>query len=420
MNDLDITPTMEWRNDQLYFLTYVLIFLAAPVTYIGVAQAALFHSLGASATVANLPTATYIFSGLAPFILSLLLPNRFDRAVVIWSNGITAFFVGTVCITLLVKLPPHVTITAIVIQGLFQGIASQISNVYTYQCLNRGMTLAGRTRTLKRTFTVAPLFAIIGSLGAQYILNHGFRFAPFPYDFALLYMIGFLCSVGVTFLSFYKLAEVPDKPRAPFFCSLTESVREYAGSRPLLILFLVYALWSCAEYGAPNLSLFTKSALGREPKELSGAIMAIQFGGKAMGGYFIGLMAQRRGTRAAVMMTILLLALGFLWGWAMPGYWYLFAFALMGAGELGGAYIPNYVLEFSSPQAGASNVALNNQASTAVTFAPALHGYLTDKFGFRASFIFGIVSALAAVWITTEIQQSRRITPTSDENVAET
>lgn len=348
MDDFTITPKMEQRNDMLYFLTYVLFFLAAPITYIGVAQAALCNSLGASATVANLPTATYLFGGLAPFVLSLILPNRLDRAVVIWSNGITAFFIGTVCITLLVKLPPHVTITAVVIQGLFQGIASQISNVYTYQCLNRGFTLAGRTRTLKRTFTVAPIFAIIGSLGAQYILNHGFRFAPFPYDFALLYLIGFLCSVGVTLLSFYHLAEVPEGPRAPFFRSLTESIRSYAGSRPLLLLFLVMALWSCGEYGAPNLSLFTKSALGREPKELSGVIMAIQFGGKAIGGYFIGLMAERIGTRVAVMMTSLLLALGFIWGWTMPGHWFLLAFAMMGAGELGGAYIPNYVLEFSS------------------------------------------------------------------------
>ena len=125
---------------------------------------------GASATIANLPAATYLLGGLAPLILSLIVPNRLDRAVVIWSNGITAFFVGTVCITLLVKLPPCVTVTAVVVQGLFQGIFQQIAEVFTYQCLNRGFTLTGR----KRTFTVASIFAIIGSLGSVYL---GSRFS---------------------------------------------------------------------------------------------------------------------------------------------------------------------------------------------------------------------------------------------------
>ena len=36
--------------------------------------------------------------------------------------------------------------------------------------------------------------------------------------------------------------------------------------------------------------------------------------------------------------TSMLLAASVLWGWQVPGYLYLIAFGLMGAGELGGAY----------------------------------------------------------------------------------
>jgi len=39
------------------------------------------------------------------------------------------------------------------------------------------------------------------------------------------------------------------------------------------------------------------------------------------------------------------------WAWIAPGYAYLFSFGLMGMGELGGAYFPNYVVAFSSAAA---------------------------------------------------------------------
>jgi hypothetical protein len=81
----------------------------------------------------------------------------------------------------------------------------------------------------------------------------------------------------------------------------------------------------------------------------------------------------------------------------VPGYGYVFAFGLLGAGELGGAYFPNYVASLSTVGGGTRNLAILTLATPAASFAPAMHGYLTDRIGFYASFIFGIVTAAAAV-----------------------
>ena len=82
--------------------------------------------------------------------------------------------------------------------------------------------------------------------------------------------------------------------------------------------------------------------MGAGPKDVSGLIMALRFGCKSIGGYALGVLALRKGIRASVMMCSILLVAGIFWGWIMPGYAFLFAFGLIGAGELGGAYIPNF------------------------------------------------------------------------------
>ena len=74
--------------------------------------------------------------------------------------------------------------------------------------------------------------------------------------------------------------------------------------------------------------------------------MALRFGFKSVGGYLLGNIAMRKGIRAPLVTTVLLLAAAMVWGWSVPGYAYLMAFGLMGAGELGGAYFPKLLREY--------------------------------------------------------------------------
>jgi hypothetical protein len=408
MDVLPITAEMDRKNGLLFLISFSLMYFAAPVVYVDVVQAVLCNKLGASATVANLPTAMYLLGGLAPLLCSMLVPHRLERSVVVLANGVTAILIAVVSVTLMIPFPSWVPISAVVLQGLVQGFSAATSQVFTWQCLARGTTLDGRARTFKRTFALAPISAVLGSLGAQYVLNTGFHKVVFPYDFALLYALAFLCVSSVSILaSRYELAFVPDEPRPPILRYLTETIRQYVKSRPLVLLFFVYALWYCALSGSSNLSLFVKHAINRDPKEVAGLIMAIRFGCKAIGGYVLGVIAQRAGLRYSVIAASLFLMAGYSWGWMIPGYAFLLAFGLMGAGELGGAYIPNYGLSLSRPENGARNLALLTLGSPVASFAPALHGALTDHFGFHASFTFGLLTAAAAIWLTIRIRDEQ-------------
>src|SRR5689334_8538979 len=98
--DLPITPEMDRWNGRLFLLCYALMYLAAPVIYVGVVQAALCDKLGASATVANLPSATYLLGGVAPLLCSLVFPHRLDRTLLVWCNGLTAALLGLIWVSL--------------------------------------------------------------------------------------------------------------------------------------------------------------------------------------------------------------------------------------------------------------------------------------------------------------------------------
>src|SRR5216683_1295745 len=116
-----ITPRMECRNRFVFTGAYLLTLFAAPVIYVGVVQAALCHQLGASASVANLPSAAFLFGNLAPFFLSWAVPHRSERAVVVWSNALTAVSCFLICVVLVMPLSNSIRITAVIGQGLLQG-----------------------------------------------------------------------------------------------------------------------------------------------------------------------------------------------------------------------------------------------------------------------------------------------------------
>ena len=128
--------------------------------------------------------------------------------------------------------------------------------------------------------------------------------------------------------------------------------------------------------------------------------MALRFGFKAVAGFLLPPLGLRFGVRAPLTATVLLLLAATAWGWMVPGYLFLIAFGLMGAGELGGGYFPNYVVAISPAGTGSRNLALVNLALPAGSMAPALYGHITDLYGFSASFAVGILAALLALHLS--------------------
>jgi MFS family permease len=393
-----VTPAMDRRNGSIFLVSWLLIYLAAPVIYIDVVQATLCNKLGAGPTVANLPASAYFFGSFSPFFFSWLVPHRLVRTVTVVAYATTASLLGLVCALLVLPVPDSVRIAAVIGQGLVQGFTASISFIYMWQCLKRGTTLEGRARALKLTYGLGPLAAVAGSLGAQFVLNQGIPGLGYPYDFAALYLVGVLCLIVVALsASRYELTPIEEEERKPFLRYLADGVRGYVSIRTLVVLWIAYLFWYVSLSGMPNLSLYTRDAVGRDPKELAGWILALRFGFKALAGFALGAIAMRFGIRAPLVTTVSLLGAAAVWAWIAPGYAYLFSFGLMGMGELGGAYFPNYVVAFSSPAAGAMNLSLLHLVTSASSFAPVLHGALTEWFGFRASFTLGAIAALVAL-----------------------
>ncbi len=407
-----VTPEMDQRNGWLFLAMYIFVYLAAPVTYVGVVQATLCSRIGADATIANLPASSFLFGGFAPLVLSLIVPHRLERRLLVYSNAITAVLLGAVFVTLAMNAPPRVILVVLVTQGLLQGFTNASSQIFTFQCLARGTTEDGRNRAFKRTFALTPFCAVSGSLLAQYILSGGLQSIRFPWDFAALYGIGLVCLLAITVLSArLQLAPMDDNPPQPFLRELADSTASFIRSRPLMLLLVSYTLWNCVLAIAPTLALFSREAISREPAELSGLMMALRFGCKSIGGWLLGAIALRWGARYSVMTTHLLLAAGVIWASVVPGYPFLFAFGLIGAGELGGAWMPNYGITLSRPQVAARNISILTLALPASSFAPAMLGYVADQAGFRWSFAAAAVLAaiaLAATMLIGEPDDARR------------
>ena len=70
-----LTEAQQTRNAIYYGLLIAVGYLAAPIAYIDLIHASMFDTMGASKTVANLPTATAAVFGLVPLFAAWLIPS---------------------------------------------------------------------------------------------------------------------------------------------------------------------------------------------------------------------------------------------------------------------------------------------------------------------------------------------------------
>jgi len=331
------------------------------------------------------------------------------RTVVVTSWGV-ALLSAVAAAVLVLPVANSLRVGVVVVESLLLGLLNAVQQVFLLQCLGRGTTEQGRARAFKLAFTFGPLAAVAGSLLAQFVQRGGIPALVFPRDFAALYLLGILCAAAMAWccgrLELPPLAEVPH-PR--FFSFLWEGFKRYLQSRDMILLWFAYLLWYGTFLFLPNLSLFARQAMGREPADFSGLMMAILFGSKAAAGYAFGALCQKYGVRAPLIGTMAAVGLSLLWAWVVPGYFYLAAFAFMGAGQLGGIYFLNVLPSWSSPLNATRDMAVLNLAPVAASPAPEVYGFATDRWGFSASFILGIASAVAglALVLRLPIRRSR-------------
>jgi len=285
-------------------------------------------------------------------------------------------------------------------------------SIFLMKCLARGTSEKGRARALKYAFGFGPVAAVLGSLFAQLLLAEKIEGIRYPVNFGVLYLVALPCMGACSLLvRHFRLVAVPDEVAPSFLAFVRRSASAFYEDRRLVITWIAYLLWYCALGGMTNLSLHTREALGRSPLELAGLIMALRFGFKSIAGFGLGSIAARYGARKAMVTTVVFVGLGMAWPFVSSGYGYLGAFGLMGAGELGGIYFINYVISISHPAHTTRNLALLSLVAPVSSVAPALHGSLTDAFGFDASFAFGSLAALAAFFRLLTSGRTERPSP---------
>ena len=89
----------------------------------------------------------------------------------------------------------------------------------------------------------------------------------------------------------------------------------------------------------------------------------------------------------------------------MPGKRFLISFGILGAGELFGAYFPNYILCCSVKSKMRRNLAFASLITMPVGIAPLLYGQIADafgsvggeRFGFQMSFIAALTMLVVAI-----------------------
>ncbi len=393
-------PSTDRKNGNIFLWANLLTFFAAPVRYIGVTQAALCDKLGASHTVANLPMACYVFGAFGAMIATNVVPHRWERRAVVTTSWLATLLMLVVAGVLIGPFSNGLRIWVVVGQCLFLGVLSSTQQTFLLQCLGRGTTEQGRARGLQLGYSAGPLAAVAGSLTAQFILNHHVASLVFPRDFAALYLIGVPASAIMAMVcGNFELPPLADEAKPGFFVSLGESFGRFLKSRVLMMLWFGYFLWYCAFLALPNLTLYARHAMHRDPAEMSGLMMAIQFGTKGLAGFALGLLYKRKGVRAPLFATTAAFGIALVWAWTVPGYGYLAVFAFVGAGQLGGIYFPNAVLSWSPSATAARDLSILGLASVMASIAPPIYGQVTDRWGFPASLMLGFCIAMTGLML---------------------
>jgi hypothetical protein len=223
----------------------------------------------------------------------------------------------------------------------------------------------------------------------------------YPFSYAALF--GFsavLMALAAVLVRFYRIP-LPkvEAERESFATAVLGGFKSVLHHRVLLIACAAYLLVYCGNMVQNNMSLFTKEAVGRSPEDLAGYELALRFSFKVLAGFLLGMVLTRTNPKVPLLVTIGLQIAGVLWVLIMPGYWFLLAFGINGAGELFGVYYVNYPVTCSPKSQVRRNVAFLMLFSSLVGLSPVFYGWISDTWGLRASFW----AALGLLALTTAL-----------------
>ena len=394
----------QTQNILIYGAITGLFYLAAPVLYVGIAQAALLHKLEAGSTLANLPASVYSWVTPVAVLVVWLLPKvRELRLLLVGSQLLEAAMGSVVGLSLL--FAPRWTIAAVVLHAGVLGCANGVAQTALWELLGRGISASRRGQALALAFGGGPVLAMVGSLAAQLTIEgeaFGVRIAAtsYPWNFAALFFATTPIMLIAAVLAARFIVPLPkrDVARQPFVAGIFGGFGRFFFYPPILITIIAYVLVYSADNAImPNVILHAETAIGGDSEQYVGYAHFFRFGFKVVAGFALGWLLTRTHPKAGLLVTAGLAIAGVTWALFVPGKAYLVGFGLLGAGELFGVYYYNYILCCSPKSRVRRNMAFMAMMNVPVGVAPVLFGAISEYSGLRSSFCVAIVLAALAM-----------------------
>ena len=184
------------RNVVFYVLKWCLGYLAAPVLYIGFVQTGLCKRLGASDLVANLPSSAYLLLAAFPMIMAWALPQaRYLKLVMTVGYVITGVAGAITAAVLWMPAPDWFRIAVVIGHAAIVACSSGTAWAFEWELIGRSVSESRRGTMFALAYSIGPVFAVIGSLGAQLVINNAvfgwapafWQAIPYPMNYSVLY-----------------------------------------------------------------------------------------------------------------------------------------------------------------------------------------------------------------------------------------
>lgn len=348
----------QTRNLLLFAGCVGMVYLAAPVLYVGGTHAALLDQLEASSALANAPEVLYLLFLFAP----LLVTSFFRHPGWLKPLLVTAYLcigAGTALVVAAIAAgcSPRIVSVVVLAQAIINGLSLSTANALAWEALGRGVAESRRGPTLALAYGIGPILAAVGALGSQVMLTGaalGVRFtAPplFPGNFATLFAAATVPMLVAAVLAsrFVIPASSVTATDTGEGDGLVARVRGFFSDpllrRTAIAAVLIYTSVPCVA----NLTLYTREAMGEVPSDLVMYQTALRFGTKAVAGLLLGWLMTKTHPLAGLIATASLCLATPLYACFATGLAYLATFQIYGAGELFGAYVSNYMLSSSRP-----------------------------------------------------------------------
>ena len=410
--EVQLGEPSQRRNTALYVTKWCVVYLAAPVLYVGFVQAGLCKRLGASDFTANLPSSAYLLFAAFPIIMAWAVPQvRYLKLVMTIGYITTAVMGGITAAVLWLPLPDWLCITIVIGHASIVACSSGTAWAFEWEFIGRGVSESRRGTMFALAYSVGPMFAVIGSLAAQLIINNEvfgwtppfWREIPYPLNYTLMYGMTLPLMLLAALLVSRYVVPLPaaEVRRQPFIQGVFGGFGRLITNRLVVIACLAYLLVYCGTLIQNNMVLFTREAVGLAEDAFVGYQLAIRFGCKVFAGLMLGWLLKLTHPRMNLYVTTMLVICGVTWIIFAPlfgaGLIFLIAFGFNGAGELMGAYYPYYVLCLSPKSQMRRNMAFVMLLSAPVGLAPALYGAVSDRWGLTTSFWVALAVALVGL-----------------------